>query len=292
MGTIYGNEKKEYLRNLISAETLRCYTFVLTGIRLAVRNVSLWKINHPWQVPRRKINDVLIWLVKEGAFTASAGEKIYSLSAGQGVIVPEYVSHGFDFAPDCRSGRVFVIHADIFPYSGRGFPGCMTEYRFSLKQPEQIFSQLERAVALNRDKRETACLYARNPIRELLLDCAADNMFSAGMAQVEDPRILAAIDFFRNNSKFNISIADAAGEAGLGEVQFRNLFKKYSGISPAVYLKNLRLRRASELLIGTPLPIKVIAAESGFNSESYFCLVFRKYYGVSPEIYRKKSFNL
>ena len=292
MGTIYGNEEKEHLDDLFSAEKLRRYTFVLTGIRLAVRNVSLWKINRPWQVPRRKINDVLIWLVKEGNFISSVGEKQYSLSAGQGVIVPEYISHGFDFDVNCGSGRVFVVHADIFPYSGRGFPGCMTDYRFTLKQREQIFYQLEIAVALRCQKRETACLYARNPIRELLLECADENMFSAGMVQVEDPRILAAIDFFRNNSKYNISITDAADEAGLKEVQFRKLFKKYSGISPAVYLKNLRLRRAAELLVGTPLPVKVIAVESGFNSESYFCLVFRKYYGVSPEFYRKKSFNL
>ena len=117
-------------------------------------------------------------------------------------------------------------------------------------------------------------------------------MFHTDIAQVDDVRIRCAMDFLCDNYMQDIGISDAAEIAGLGEVQFRNLFRKYSGSAPAVYLKNLRLRHAAELLSGTLLPVREIAAKAGFNSESYFCLVFRKNYGLTPEEYRKKSFNL
>ena len=292
MNTIYGNESKELLADRYTPEELQNFAFVLTGLQFVVRNVSLWKINQPWQVPLRQINDTLIWLVKEGCFKVHSGNREFHLSSGEGVIVPAYIPHSFEFAAGCSAGRTFIIHADIFPCSGRDFADCLLTGKFTLQDKNHLFQLLERAVAIRNFNRNTAMLYTRNPIQELLLECAANKMFRTDIAHIEDIRIRCAMDYFRSNYMNNISVADAAAASGLGEVQFRNLFRRHSGTSPAVYLKNLRLRRAAELLAGTLLPIKDIARDSGFNSESYFCLVFRKYYGISPELYRKKSFSL
>jgi AraC-like DNA-binding protein len=292
MQSIYGNEKKEDLRHFLPQEILASYSFILNGIHFSVRNVSLWHVRTPWQVPVRKINDCLIWLVMEGNFTARVRDEKYELDAGRGVIVPEYVAHSFDFAGDCNEGKVFVIHADIFPYSGRGFPVYVKKYLFCLAQPELYFTRLKTAVSLRQVQRQTACLYARNPVQDLLLECAANDMFSTESVQNTDTRIQTAIEFFRDNFMHDIGVADAAQKAGLGEVQFRTLFHKYSGISPSVYLKHLRLRQAAELLAGTTLAIKDVAGQTGFNSVSYFCFVFRKDYGISPEVYRQNSLSL
>jgi AraC-like DNA-binding protein len=48
----------------------------------------------------------------------------------------------------------------------------------------------------------------------------------------------------------------------------------------------VRLRRAAQLLTGTELPIKSIAARVGFDRRSYFSRAFKAYTGKGPARFR------
>jgi len=73
-----------------------------------------------------------------------------------------------------------------------------------------------------------------------------------------------------------------AQAAGLSKYHFARLFRQTVGLTPGNYLTESRMKRAMELLSFTQLPIKQIAALSGFRGHTYFCAAFKKHYGYSP----------
>ena len=58
------------------------------------------------------------------------------------------------------------------------------------------------------------------------------------------------------------------------------------GISPADFIRNVRLKHAAELLTSTKLPIAEISERVGFNSPRIFSSNFKKMFGVLPSEYR------
>lgn len=82
------------------------------------------------------------------------------------------------------------------------------------------------------------------------------------------------------------SLADLAEGAGLGRSRFHEVFKQCTGASPYQYHLHLRMSRARELLRGSSLSVKEIAATLQFPSVYQFSRMFRKKVGISPTQYR------
>jgi AraC-like DNA-binding protein len=53
-----------------------------------------------------------------------------------------------------------------------------------------------------------------------------------------------------------------------------------------MYLEDLRLKAAAELLLGKGVTVKETAARCGIYDVNYFCRVFKKHFGVSPGNYK------
>ena len=64
-----------------------------------------------------------------------------------------------------------------------------------------------------------------------------------------------------------------------------------TGSSPSDFVKNVRLRKAAELLKEGGLTIAEIADQVGFNTPSYFTKSFKKLFGVLPTQYNKWCFS-
>ena len=54
------------------------------------------------------------------------------------------------------------------------------------------------------------------------------------------------------------------------------------------YIINLRIERASELLISTDSSVSYISAVCGYTDEFYFSRIFKKKTGYSPLMYRRE----
>jgi AraC-like DNA-binding protein len=59
------------------------------------------------------------------------------------------------------------------------------------------------------------------------------------------------------------------------------------GLPPVRYLRELRLRRASELLATSDAGVEEIGYQSGFSRASYFCRVVREGTGLTPSEFRR-----
>ncbi|MBN2659214.1 MAG: AraC family transcriptional regulator [Spirochaetales bacterium] len=64
-------------------------------------------------------------------------------------------------------------------------------------------------------------------------------------------------------------------------------FRKYLGISPTAYLKDVKLNRASELLLGTNYPVKEICYLCSYDNANYFHRQFRERFAMTPLEYRR-----
>ncbi|HBL83842.1 MAG: hypothetical protein A2Y17_08120 [Clostridiales bacterium GWF2_38_85] len=86
-----------------------------------------------------------------------------------------------------------------------------------------------------------------------------------------------------------LSISKLAAMCGYSERHFRNIFKKKTGCSPAVYILKRKLDNAKRLLTYTDESIINISNNCGFCSSSQFSSLFKREFGVSPKDYRKKN---
>lgn len=78
--------------------------------------------------------------------------------------------------------------------------------------------------------------------------------------------------------------------AGYSRYHFTRLFEQHTGKSPAVYLTDLRMKKAASLLHQGNLPVREVAYRCGFTDSNYFGKTFRRVFGLSPGDYRKAGY--
>jgi PAS domain S-box-containing protein len=84
-----------------------------------------------------------------------------------------------------------------------------------------------------------------------------------------------------------VTIGALAALAHLSVSQFERRFKALFHATPAHYLVQLRLSKASHLLATSSAKITDVAAQCGFYDHSHFIRNFRRVFGVSPSAYRR-----
>lgn len=82
--------------------------------------------------------------------------------------------------------------------------------------------------------------------------------------------------------------SELAKTLGLHPVYFSRIFHSFFGVSYSHYVRQLRLSRASDLILGSQLSLTEIALKSGYFDQSHFIRDFKKAYRMTP----KKSSQL
>ncbi len=101
-----------------------------------------------------------------------------------------------------------------------------------------------------------------------------------------DARVLAALEFLDNRLDADISNADLARQAGMSPSAFCRLFKEQMGRPLHTHINLKRIERACLMLAYTEIPIKQIAAATGFCDRYHFSRVFASIKHISPARYR------
>ena len=84
-----------------------------------------------------------------------------------------------------------------------------------------------------------------------------------------------------------IEVRSLAAEFGMSRSHFSHFFRKRTGMTPARFSAEIRVQRATNMLIETSVPLKAIAAACGFANANHFCKVFRRFRQLSPANFRQ-----
>ncbi|MFT4105048.1 MAG: response regulator [Lacrimispora sp.] len=124
---------------------------------------------------------------------------------------------------------------------------------------------------------------------EAILWTAADDL-EAQVKPEEDPskHTIALVEqYIKANYKEGLSLDILAEKVYLTPHYLSSIFIQEKGIGINKYIKNVRMEKARELLLGTNMKISDISEQVGYANLSYFCRSFRNEYGMTPDQYRK-----
>lgn len=94
------------------------------------------------------------------------------------------------------------------------------------------------------------------------------------------------ITYVHEHYQEKLTLGDICGAGNVGKTSGTVIFKKYLGCTPNVFLTEVRLQKAVELLRETDMNITEISYETGFSGASYFAEIFKQNFGCSPREYR------
>jgi len=84
-----------------------------------------------------------------------------------------------------------------------------------------------------------------------------------------------------------LTIEEIADSMGISRRTFSRAFAKHAGVTPSVFVDQIRVDFARKLLQETALPLKTIAFRSGFHNAVQMRMTFARQLGTTPAIYRE-----
>ncbi len=126
------------------------------------------------------------------------------------------------------------------------------------------------------------------------------NLYSTGnIAEISDNEPLSisnkdqkfmfqVIEFVKENmSKSDFSVDELGRLMYMSRASFFNKLKNITGVSPVVFIRDMRLNAAAELIKNEDMLIKEICFEVGFNDLKYFGKCFKTKFNATPAEYRQ-----
>jgi len=103
-----------------------------------------------------------------------------------------------------------------------------------------------------------------------------------------DYRIQRVIFLMEEGLHQGRSASSLAKDVNLSNSRLHQVFKEETGLSPAKYLRLLRMQQAKELLETSYLSVKEVMVRVGVMDESHFVRDFKKTFGCTPAKYRER----
>jgi len=274
--------------NDLDQHFVRHYHYGNAGIRLNARvSMAGYERALPgrylWHGLKRGSQDFLLWqYTLDGAGLLTGPGETHVLKAGDAMLLKIPGDHCYTVAPgEDHWEFVFVIL--------RGSE-C-------LRIGEEVINECGMAADIYRDDELLAVaneiltqqgehFAALSTLAYSFVMTLADKARLGGGGVPEQLRIARkyALEHFADN----LQAGDLAQAANMSYGHFNREFTRAFAVSPGVYLLQLQLEKAVNLLQNSTLNMKEIALASGFSNASYFCRAFKKKYLVSPGDFRKK----
>ena len=101
------------------------------------------------------------------------------------------------------------------------------------------------------------------------------------------PKLVEAVSLMEANLEEPVSLDEIARHVNLSRRQLERLFQKHLRCVPTRYYLELRLTRARQLLLQTPMTVVDVAFACGFVSAPHFSKCYRDYFGMPPRDERR-----
>lgn len=176
---------------------------------------------------------------------------------------------------------IFLTAFDEFNYAKKAISVKALEYLLKPGSDEELTVVLEEAFRISDEgeRRRSSRQVVEEEKREIL-DGAHSEDVRMNVVAEEIRRYIAG------HYKEDLSLQDVAGAMRYSDAYFCKIFKKYFNRSFIVYLNELRIEKAKQMLEDAMRNIKDISSEVGYRDANYFAKVFKRITGVTPSDYR------
>ncbi len=147
------------------------------------------------------------------------------------------------------------------------------------------YAQIDQKLLLSRITDAKTKEELRNTCEELF-DCMDISMKTVEGVSLAVKKAQSMIHEFYADG---ITLGEIADRLNLTQEYLGTQFHKELGENFSSYIRNYRLSKAKELLIGTQLKQYEIAKKVGYTDAKYFARVFKECVGMSPAEYRKSN---
>ena len=130
----------------------------------------------------------------------------------------------------------------------------------------------------------------RKLFRKKYIDKSAFSSDETGMNDLDKKfmkKVMSYIEEKMANEDF--SIDSLAIEMAMSRSVFYKKIKSLVGQNPQDFIKDIKMKKAANLLREKKYSISEIAYLTGFPNAKYFSTAFKKYYGVSPSLFNEQE---
>lgn len=241
---------------------------------LSVEKLS-WNSNDTYVQPRN-FNAISFRLKGDSDFFD--GKNNYHLDYGDILFIPEKTGYRFKSGAE----KIIVVYFEL-KEKKQSNPEVITP-KHTLKY-QRIFENLYKEWNL----RENGYYFRAMSYFYNLLSMLANH--SPILHDSSFYKIKKSVEYLNQNfTDPNINIMMLAEISNVSDTYFRKLFYSVYNTTPLIFLKELRINYAVELIETGYYSMKDIAEKCGFRDVKYFSTVFKKYMNCSPSHY-KKNFN-
>jgi len=134
-------------------------------------------------------------------------------------------------------------------------------------------------------------LYLESKVMELLsiiitrLEEKEKNI-SVVLTKKDKQNLKRVVSAMKKDLSVHIDGLELSKIALMSPARFQLAFRKYYGVPPYEYLKELRLNKALLLLKNPEYKISTIAKKVGYTHTGHFAKIFKSTYGITPSKYR------
>ncbi|MBF7024896.1 helix-turn-helix domain-containing protein [Staphylococcus kloosii] len=107
-------------------------------------------------------------------------------------------------------------------------------------------------------------------------------------ATLYSPKINKVVQYIELNLMNELNLGQLAAYVNLAPAYLSRVFNQEVGMSLAQYITEMRMSKASELLMRTSLTVQTISEQIGFKQISYFSKKFKQHFDMTPIQYRNK----
>ncbi len=218
--------------------------------------------------------------VLSGTVGITAGEKVYTLYAGQCLMHPPNEFHRI-WSERGTEPHVLNLsfHANTMPeFAGRIFaPDLKLQEEFleiSMRVRDGLYQSDLDLLNVQRLKLERWLLHAMK------------NASESGITESSGAlRYAEIVSILREHLGEQLSAGEIATLCCMSLSNLKKVFTKYAGMGISRYFTEMKMRRAAELL-RQGRRVGEVALEVGYTDQNYFSTVFRRIMGVPPGQYR------
>ena len=207
------------------------------------------------------------------------------------IIISDIMMPGIDGFEICRKIKtdIRISHIPIILLTAK----ATTEDHiagFETGADDYIYKPFDESLLKSRIKN---LIKQRELIKEHLIgsDGSINSEISAGSLDKEFiEKIFESIHNNYMEAAFNVN--NIIQDMGLSRSVFYKKLKAISNLSINDLIKNIRMKKAKELLLKSSLTISEVAYDTGFGDPAYFSKVFKEQYKVSPKNFKRQISKL